>query len=151
MKITLEKLESLNPCTEGLRWYKENIKTENLLDVLEQINQHNSSWARWLFTRLMTKDQCVEIAIFLAELVLNVFEDKYPKDDRPRKAIEAAKEYLKTKTPAAAATAAATAAYAAAYAAAAATAAYAAAYAAYAGIKITIIKKAVEILEKTKE
>ena len=74
-------------------------------------------------------------AILCAESVLKYFEDKYPDDDRPRKAIEAAKEYLKTKLAAYAAADAADAAYAA-YAAAdaadAARAAYAAAGAAYA-------------------
>ena len=60
-------------------------------------------------------------AIYAAEQVIGIFEKKYPIDKRPRKAIEAAKAYLKrpcaeTKK----------AAYAAAY------AAYAAAYAAYA-------------------
>ena len=34
-------------------------------------------------------------AIFCAESVLDLFEKKYPNDDRPRKAIEATKEYLK--------------------------------------------------------
>ena len=37
----------------------------------------------------------VLFAIFCAESVLDLFEKKYPNDDRPRKAIEATKEYLK--------------------------------------------------------
>ncbi len=37
----------------------------------------------------------VVFAILCAETVLKYFEDEYPKDDRPRKAIEAAKEYIK--------------------------------------------------------
>ena len=37
-------------------------------------------------------------AIYCAEAVLHIFEDKYPDDDRPRKAIEAAKNYLKHPT-----------------------------------------------------
>jgi len=115
----------------------------------------------------MTKDQCVEIAIYSAELVLHIFEKEYPNDDRPRKAIEAAREYLKLKTSAAAYAAdaayAAYAAYAAdsAYAASAAArvadaaaraASYAASYAARAAkeIQIKIIKEAVRILEVIK-
>ena len=86
----------------------------------------------------LSKNQKVELSIGWAEIVLIVYED-YNKDDlRPRKAIEAAKEYLKARNTDAAAYAAAyadddaaDAAYAAAYAAAdAAAAAYAAAYAA---------------------
>ena len=74
----------------------------------------------------------VAFAILCAESVLKVYEDKYPTDDRPRKAIEAAKEYLKNPSANAAhaAYAAANAAHAAAYAAHAAYAAYAAANAA---------------------
>jgi uncharacterized protein with ATP-grasp and redox domains len=41
-----------------------------------------------------TKEDSVELAIFSAELVIDIFEKKYPKDDRPRKAIEAARKYL---------------------------------------------------------
>ena len=40
------------------------------------------------------KEDSVELAIFSAELVIDIFEKKYPGDDRPRKAIEAAKAYL---------------------------------------------------------
>ena len=37
----------------------------------------------------------VAFAILCAEAVIKIYEDKYPNDDRPRKAIEAAKNYLK--------------------------------------------------------
>ncbi len=84
------------------------------------------------------KPVSVFIALLFAEEVLHIFEEKYPKDLRPREAIEAAKHWLSERTAEAAnaayaaAYAAANAAYAAdAYAAAnAANTAYAAAYAA---------------------
>jgi hypothetical protein len=41
------------------------------------------------------KEESVKLAIFAAELVIGIYEEKYPNDDRPRKAIEAAREYLK--------------------------------------------------------
>jgi hypothetical protein len=92
-----------------------------------------------------TKEDSVALAVFAAEQVLSIFEKKYPKDKRPRKAILAAKNYLKAvksgeakkiekartysaHAAAAAAHAAASPAYSAAHAAA---AAYSAAYAAY--------------------
>jgi len=68
----------------------------------------------------------VSFAILCAEAVLSIYEIKYPNDDRPRKAIEAAKKYL--RHPSADAARAAYAAYAAA------DAAYAAAYAADAAV-----------------
>ena len=48
-----------------------------------------------------TKRDSVELAIFAAEQVIEIYEKKYPKDDRPRKAIEAAKNWLKNPTAAA--------------------------------------------------
>jgi len=95
----------------------------------------------WYVDMNTKKRVAVQFAILCAEAVLNIFEKQQPKDDRPRKAIEAAKEYLRNpKTAAAAYAAARAAALAAADAAdaaaraadAAADAAYAAARAAYA-------------------
>jgi hypothetical protein len=45
-----------------------------------------------------TKKDSVALAIFSAELVLKNYEKMYPDDDRPRKAIEAAKKVLKNDT-----------------------------------------------------
>jgi len=61
------------------------------------------------------KRQCMRIqfAVLCAEAVLSIFETKYPSDDRPRKAIKAAREYLATNAARAAAYAARAAAYAA--------------------------------------
>ena len=43
---------------------------------------------------LWKKEDSVSLAIFAAELVIGVYEEKHPNDDRPRKAIEAAKAWL---------------------------------------------------------
>jgi hypothetical protein len=61
------------------------------------------------------KEESVKLAIFSAELVIGMYGEKYPNDNRPRKAIEAAREYLKNPHAAHAADAAAHAAHAAAY------------------------------------
>jgi hypothetical protein len=42
-----------------------------------------------------TKEDSVELAIFSAELAIDIYEKQYPNDNRPRKTIEAAKNYLK--------------------------------------------------------
>jgi len=80
---------------------------------------------RMMNTASDDKQLSVRLAIFCAERVLHLFEEKYPDDDRPRKAIEAAKSGNAAAADANAANAAA--ANAAAYAAAAANAAAAAA------------------------
>jgi len=94
----------------------------------------------WFFChRVFTDSQNRHLAIKIAEVVLPIFEDKYPEDNRPRKAIEAARLYLAgeigiEELEAAAGAAARAAAYAARAAAYAGDAARAAAYAAaYAG------------------
>ena len=145
MKFTIEQLEKLDPCEDGLEWYKENIKTDNIEDILIQLNNYNPSWSRWLMVRVIDLSSRKKLAIFSAELVLDICEKKYPKDMRVRECIQAAKDYSLGKINAtelvdkryaahaaaydaaahAAATAAAAAAYYAAHAAAAANAAYA--------------------------
>lgn len=93
----------------------------------------------------LTEEQNQKIAIDMAEIVLPIYEKRYPENQAPREAIEAAKQFigghisletLLEKRRAAAAASAAYAAYAASAAdAAAADAAAYAAYAAYADIK----------------
>ena len=48
---------------------------------------------------LWQKRDSVALAVYAAEQVIDIFEKKYPDDQRPRKAIEAAKEWLKNPTP----------------------------------------------------
>ena len=49
----------------------------------------------WLFcNRVFTDSQNRHLAIKIAEVVLPIFEEEYPEDNRPRKAIEAARLYL---------------------------------------------------------
>jgi len=45
-----------------------------------------------------TKKDSLKLAIFSAESVIDIYEKKYPDDDRPRKAIEAAKKVLQKDT-----------------------------------------------------
>ena len=150
-EVTIEYLKSINACELALDWAKENqseFKSNELNYVLKRLVKLNKfNYANWLVIQQFTKEQCIKYAIFAAKKVLHIYEEKYPKDKRPRLAIEAAERYLKDPSKenaiaadAAARAAARAAAYAAvraaaanaAYAAAAANAAYAAAYAAYA-------------------
>ena len=139
MDITSKQIKSLKPCKEGLKWYLKNAKhITDLEELLISINAYDPGWSRWLFTELMDKNQCIQIAIFAADQVLYIFEAQYPDDDRPRRAIEATKRYLKSHN--------ITATYAAADAAAAAADAYGVADAKK-ELQIKIIKEAVRILE----
>ena len=49
-------------------------------------------------TKGFSRKQNVKLAIYSAELVLPIFEKQYPKDNRPRKAIAAAKKCIESDT-----------------------------------------------------
>jgi len=128
MLITKDYLKSLSPCENRYKHYLQNYKDwqgtlEEFLDLSELTHEDK----KWVFVRSIDKNKLRFVAADFAERVLHFYENKYPNDDRPRKAIEAARNNN------ADAYAAAYAANAAAYAAnAAAAAAYDAAAAAYA-------------------
>jgi hypothetical protein len=56
-----------------------------------------STWPQMRIIRAWnwTQKDSVALSIFAAELVIENYEKKYPDDDRPRKAIEAAKAWLR--------------------------------------------------------
>ena len=134
MKITQDWVKKNEPCQAALDWWDK--KERNPIVILKKLIQDNHlQWANWTIVRVMNYKQYVSYAVYAAEQVIDLYEQKYPEDKRPRQAIEAAKKCIKKTTnenkTAANAADAANAAHAA-YAAHAADAAYAAANAAYA-------------------
>ena len=138
MKITKEWLKEKGACSEGFEWWLKHKESNIKKLALKLLKAEHFGWASWMLTKCFDKTQNVKYAIFAAEQVIGIYEAKYPDDNRPRKAIEAAKSYLNNPTARAAyaayaaadATAAAAACAARAADAAACAAAYAAAYAA---------------------
>lgn len=94
----IETLKSFNPCPEGIEWYIEHCENEKdtsvIIDML--IKDKKLNWANWTIVRALNHENQICYAIYAAEQVIGIYEKKYPKDDRPRKAIEAAKTYLKS-------------------------------------------------------
>ena len=137
MKLSLDVLEKMGACAEAKEYYtkrpvadpKEAITLliEGCDELKEVTERKRLEWGSWLIVRLLSRKYAVKYAAFAAEQVIGLYEEKYPDDDRPKKAIEAARSWLKGAGTADAADAAD-----AAYAAYAAYAARAAAYAAYA-------------------
>ena len=126
MKFTKSKLLAYNPCADGLAYAESlNFNFARIYDECER-----GDWLIWLLRKSgnLDKSKSIKLAIICAKHVLKIFENKYPNDKRPRKAIEAALEWL--KNPSENNRLAASAAYADAAASAADAAAYAAAYAA---------------------
>ena len=99
MKITPKWLIEQSACSEGVEWFsKYTGKTEaaSLLKSLMAEEKHD--WANWLIERVMSRKQKLQYAIYAAEQVIGIYEKKYPDDDRPRTAIDAAKAVLKNDT-----------------------------------------------------
>jgi len=94
MEITLNMLTKFGACFEALEWFKNQNETNDLKLLKKAKKENHVDWINWLAIRLMNKKQKVEFAIFTAELVLDIYEKKYPNDNKPRKAIDAAKNYL---------------------------------------------------------
>ena len=94
MQITKEWLKEKEACSEGLEWFERQSEADlyRLIDKLTE--ERCDDWANWLITRAMSRPQLLQYAISCAELVLPIFEEKYPSDNRPRAAIEAVKKVL---------------------------------------------------------
>ena len=97
MKIITKKwLKEKEACTDGYKWACD-ILQDKPMHVKEFINitaEHRLDWANWVICRVFDKPNKVRYAIFAAEQVIYLFENKYPDDKRPRKAIDAAKAWL---------------------------------------------------------
>ena len=99
-KITIDVLKEYRACNEAVEMFGERTKGEvesiRLLRLL--IKDKKYDWANWLIIRVMNHQQFLAYAIYAAEQVLDNFEKKFPNDNRPRLAIEAAKKVLKRDT-----------------------------------------------------
>ena len=149
MKITNKWLKEKRACIEGIDWFNSQKETEAVKVLTKLIKEKKLDWANWTICRVFIIKQRVQYAVFAAEQVLHIFEKKYPNDNRPRKAIEAAKKCIKKNTEANrdAASAASAAASAASAAYAANVAAYAAASAAKKQLKLKILNYGLNLLK----
>ena len=91
-------------CSKGIYQAFSYVQGELLAEV-EVKGKHltgtdKECWEKMRIVRVYRwkKIDSVLFAIYAARLVLKLYEDKYPNDDRPRKAIEAAENYAKYPT-----------------------------------------------------
>jgi hypothetical protein len=96
--INLQIIKSFNPCEEGLENFIKHHKdfSGSPLELLELENVPVSD-KFWLLLRneFIPENDLHELACKFAESVLHLFEEEYPDDKRPRKAIEAKKKFIK--------------------------------------------------------
>ena len=90
--MTKQEFLDLNPCYESIQ-FMESVD----YDPIRAWNEcHHGNWLIWFLrkTNRLNKDHSVKIAIACAEHVLFKFEEKYPENNKPKQAIEAAKRWL---------------------------------------------------------
>ena len=91
MTPELAELKEMEPCQDGWNYCKTKTTLHQAWNDCPE-----PAWMIWYSRRksLITKEIAVRIAIFSAREVLPIFAKKYPNDNRPLKAIEAAEAYL---------------------------------------------------------
>ena len=152
MKIDRKWLKTHDACADGKEFFLSEGITDAVAGIENLLAKGHANWANWLVARCLSRKGAIAYAIHAAESVLMIFEGEYPKDDRPRKAIEAAKAVLlddspenREKAASAAHSAAESAAYSAAYSAADKAADYWAAY--NADVLAALVRFGLEILK----
>lgn len=90
--INYEYIKTLNPCKDRLNNYTTHYATfSGDLTAFFELDHITHRDKLWVALRSMGKKQIVECACRFAEATLSIYENKYPGDFRPRKAIEAAR------------------------------------------------------------
>ena len=91
-KIDLEILSNMRPCSPGFDWARKQPSLKVAWDKCKE-----PSWLFWYLARKapLEKGVSVSLAILFARRSLAVYEKMFPKDNRPRAAIEAAEAYAK--------------------------------------------------------
>ncbi len=110
MNISLDVLKKYRACNSGIECFKY-LKTTTVHETINKCMDLSDDvvlrwtddtlskyrWCNWLLSRILPKDEKIKYAIYSARLVIDIFEKKYPNDNRPRKAIEVAELYLEGK------------------------------------------------------
>jgi hypothetical protein len=103
MILSIDILKNIGTYNRDLRWFLDfskngNVEIDVSVVIRELLVQNKQDLANRIIAHLLSNDDKVRYAIFAAREVLRLYEERYPDDLRPRKAIEAAEDYLKTKT-----------------------------------------------------
>ena len=104
IKGKVELCESGYHCSKQVYQAFSYVQGEILAEVevggQSEIGEDKEVWAEMKIIKAWRwqKKDSVALSIYAASLVIDLFEKEYPSDDRPRKAIEAAKKWLKNTT-----------------------------------------------------
>ena len=98
MQTTLNKIKLHSPCEDGwkklLNYLNKTEADDEVLELRTILESNGLDDTLWAFRAVYGKDK--EIRLFAADcadMVLPIYKKEYPGDDRPRKAIQAARDY----------------------------------------------------------
>lgn len=94
----LEEIKKHNACEDGLAWVKKQKDQSPKALFKQALKEKEYTYLNWTISRLLKREDKIRYAIFTAGQVLYIFEKEFPKDKRPRLAIETAENYLKNPT-----------------------------------------------------
>ena len=98
MKLTKKWLVNRNACAEAVRAFEDQPERDDVKIINLLMEQGRFDWANWLIVRRMKRLNYIRHGIFVVREVLGIYEKKYPENEAPRKAVEAAEKYLKSPT-----------------------------------------------------
>jgi len=97
-KVTRQQLKEWRACSDGYTFWLENCEGIGNIEQVEKLMKNNPDWANWLIVRVMSRKQYIAYAIYAAEQVVDIYENRYPNDNRVRQSIETARKVLKRNT-----------------------------------------------------
>ena len=101
MNISARLLKKMGACGVGVDWFRENYgaKTVNAVDALRlSLKQNKHSDCNWFLSTALNRENKIRYACYAAKQVLEIFEEQYPNEKRPRQAINAALKCIKNDT-----------------------------------------------------
>ena len=100
MRVTKNWLVKHNACSDGMSFVNEHklIGTDECYFIRQLVKLDKREWALWLLARRLDRKDRIRFAVYCAKDVLPIYEDTYPNDGRPRKAIEAAEACIADNT-----------------------------------------------------
>jgi len=96
MNALQRKLTKMGACTNAIEWCGQFTGCNQIQQAWDACKR--SDWMLWLLVNTNHNNRNLQmIACDCAESVLPNYESAYPDDDRPRKAIQAARDYVNDK------------------------------------------------------
>lgn len=97
MILTEEFLRSFNFCNKGLDYWKKSGE-KDLCDFMSKcLDDDHWDWAIWVLIKSVKTDILVDLAVFSAQSVAHIFNERYQNDKSVSKCIDAIKKFRKGK------------------------------------------------------